>query len=116
MKPTEYKAICEQPDVLSRSILQTVLELERAQRHTLTRQLRAMLAAEPITKPDPHLGAAESDYFKVAGLSRQDVGELTTVLGCAEAEAVGFDGRSTLEASRLGDLVDAWNRLLLSLE
>jgi len=110
MRPNEYKAACQAPDVFSRAALEATIEALGGAEPALSSRLTDALSAEPIVKPPQHRGGPETDFFRVS-LTAEEVHELISHLVGLEAEAVAEDGSTTPEASYMASLVDYWASL-----
>lgn len=109
MDAEEYKSICNRPDAFERGVLETS-ERELLSRHSPSAlRLQEILRGAPVSKPLLHNADKHTDYFLVK-LNLAEAEQIVEYLVDAEADAVGRDGETTLQASRFGSLVDAWAR------
>lgn len=96
MQWTEYKALCERPQVISRSLIERtrlVLDAEFPDGSAVSEALAGQLERAPVGKPGDHKGDERTDMF---------VTDLSIEVVCEIAECVRRAG------SRPG-MVAAWN-------
>lgn len=108
-----YKATCDQPDVLSRWMLEQTRELLAGSCADLARRLAEVLASqEPLVKPEDHSGGAETDMFRV-GLS---VVEARRIRDRVHALIRGRRETSGTRGRGLGGFGEAWDEFLGAME
>jgi hypothetical protein len=111
MDVNEYKLICSRPDAFDRGILEaTAQELSSSHPPSASR-LREALEGAPIPKPELHTGGGDTDYF-IVKLDTAEAEQIVEYLLDAEAEAVGWRGETTREASRISGLIASWVRYI----
>ena len=96
----DYKALCDQPLVMSRWMLGETAAL--LPEH-LRGPLEAAMAGEPLPKPADHKGGAATDMFHVRF---EHAGEVLAAV-CAAAA----DGAKTSLGRPLGGFVAAWREV-----
>ena len=115
MDAAAYKWETGRPDAFGReAVAETALAIA-GDDPALAERVRALLNAAPIAKPANHAGGPGTDVIRV-DLPVGAVEAIVNALGIAEAGAVGDDGATTREASRLATLVDRWSRLKFHLD
>ena len=107
MDASEYKAKKKAANAMRRSTLGDILRIVQAQDHALAALLRANLHASAVEIPEEHVG--EPEWVELS-LPEHLAESVLDCLGFAEAGAVGLDGETNQEASRVAALVDAWQR------
>lgn len=96
----DYKALCDQPLVMSRWMLgETALLLPA----DLRAPLEEAMAGQPLPKPQDHKGGAATDMFAV----RFD--QADAVLAAVRAAVA--DGATTSQGRPLGGFVAAWREV-----
>jgi hypothetical protein len=106
---TDYKVLCDSPDVVSRWMLTQTLELlalEEGQ-DALHRALAAVLRASPLPKPADHRGGPATDMFRL-DLTLEDAGAVAALVlraAAAGRTTTGTAGRG------LGGFAEAWHEL-----
>jgi hypothetical protein len=105
MNWSEYKALCNRPDVWSRWMLeQTAALLDASGEPELAARIVHMLDAEPLPKPADHKGGAITDMFLLS-LDRHEVERIADVIAAAAARGL----RTPAAPARgLGGFVEAW--------
>ena len=107
---TRYKAVCDEPDVLSRWMLEQTSELVADEPSLRAELVRLLERATPLDKPADHRGGSATDMFRV-DLTREVV-----VLLCDRVESAVQVGAATSGTSGrgLGGFVEAWRECLAS--
>ena len=103
----DYKAKTNSASAMRRSTLHEILRVVQAQDSALSERVEANLHFVVLKTPEKHVG--EPEWLQLTlpeGLAES----VLDCLGSAEASAVGLDGETTWQASRVADLVDAWQR------
>lgn len=110
---TDYKALCDSPEVLSRWMLTQTLELLTLEEgcDEVFRALSAALQAPPLPKPADHRGGPATDMFRLA-LSREDAEAVAALV--ARAAAAGRTTSATAGRG-LGGFTEAWQELVQQL-
>lgn len=99
-----YKRLCDQPNVLSRWLLEQTQELAEQADSPVVPLLDATLAGTPLSKPTDQKQAAATDMFTLTW-SQQEVAGVIELLGAARTRG------ATTSATRirgLGGFVEAW--------
>ena len=104
MDASEYKARTNSPEAMRVGTLEDILRIVQAQDSGLATQVTANLHFVTIETPEQHVG--QPDWVQLA-LPEQLAESVLDCLSFAEAGAVGRDGETTQEASRIAGLVDA---------
>jgi len=101
-----YKRLCDQPNVVSRWMLEQTLELVAG--HEIAAALRAALAAEPLPRPADHRGGAATSMYvlDLAPAQRATILQLVQAARDAGAATSATAGRG------LGGFVEAWREYL----
>ena len=105
MDAADYKAKKDSAHAMRRSTLDEILRVVTAQDLALSETVKANLRVIAIERPEKHVGTPDWVQFS---LPEELAESVLDRLGSAEAGAVGLDGETTWEASRVADLVDAW--------
>ena len=111
MENLEYRTILNRRNVFRRKELEEIAQFISESIPEDAQAIRAILSASALPKPERHLGTSETDWFEV-NMTKEITGRIQQELIVAEAAAVGFDGKTTRDASRIGTLVDRWGRQL----
>jgi len=93
MRWEAYKRQCEQPDVLSRWVIEQTAELLD---DDLRGRVLAELDAEPLPRPSGHVGDRRADMFLI-----NDLGDVALSISVAVGQAVR-GGRCTSAVTTLG--------------
>ena len=102
MRWEAYKKQCEQPDVLSRWVIEQTAELLD---DDLRGRVLAELAAEPLPRPSGHLGDSRADMFLL-----NDLGDVALAISAAVVHAVrGGRRTSAVTNLRMKRFVAVWN-------
>lgn len=110
MNATEYKTVCQQPDILGRFVIEeTARHMPTGSR--LKSQLHTVLNQEPIQKPVLYEGDINNDHFKV-DLTAIEAEEIADILFSLEAKAVSPSGKITSCAYSIAGLVDIWHNYI----
>ncbi|MBA4123828.1 MAG: hypothetical protein H0X72_15390 [Acidobacteria bacterium] len=115
MNADEYKKLCNQPNVFSRSHLEITEKTLREKNLSVALHLSETLQTSPITKPAMHKGDKFADYFLIT-FSESDTEIIIDVFTDLEAENVENDGTTTPAASFYGGVVDKWTTYFSSLK
>ena len=107
MDAADYKARKDSANAMRRSTLDEILRVVQAQDSALSETVEANLHVIAIETPEKHIGQPDWVQFS---LPEELAESVLDCLGSAEAGAVGLDGETTWEASRVADLVDVWQR------
>ena len=113
MDATEYKTSIAAPEAMRRETLDASLQVLRAMDPAVSQRVEAALQVQTIPRPSKHAGGAE---WVTVSLPVDLAESVVDCLGSAEAEAVGLDGNTTPEASRVAGLLDTWSRWLQARE
>lgn len=101
-----YKRLCDQPNVISRWMLEQTLELVAEQETAAV--LRAALASAPLQKPPDHRGGPATDMY-VLHLGGPQLEAIVALVQAARA--TGTVTSATTQRG-LGGFVEAWNEYL----
>lgn len=77
----------------------------------LAARLRKILDAPPVSKPSLHTGGTHNDHFHIK-IDLDAAKKIVEHLIDAEAGAVGNNGETTPEASRISALVNVWTEYI----
>ena len=101
-----YKRLCDQPNVVSRWMLEQTLELLEGEE--VAAVLKGALASKPLTKPTDHRGGQATDMFVL------DVPHAQRATICCLVGAAADAGRVTSNTTGrgLGGFVEAWGEYL----
>ncbi len=94
MNANEYKKLCNEPSVFSRSDLEITEKILREKNISVASHLAKILQTPPITKPEKHKGNKLTDYFFIA-LSESDAEIIIDVFTDLEVDNVENDGTIT---------------------
>ena len=104
MEWERYKQLCDQPNVLSRWLLEQTRELAVRVDSSIVPLLDATLQCAPLTKPADQRVASETDMFTLAWSQRE-------VAVVVELVVSARDRGTTTSATRLrglGGFIEAW--------
>ena len=103
-----YKQACDQPDVVSRWLLEQTCELLDVEGSELSDVLhslhRVLQSGEPLTKPADHKGGMATDMFRIA----LGAAEIHRVCDCVAAAAAAQRETRGTRGRGLGGFVEAW--------
>jgi limonene-1,2-epoxide hydrolase len=101
-----YKLLCDQPNVVSRWMLEQTLEL--LSEDDVAVILRAALTSQALAKPADHRGGEATNMYRLAlsPAQRETIAGLVRLARDAEAETSKTTGRG------LGGFVEAWDEYL----
>ena len=108
MSCAAYKQACDQPDVVSRWLLEQTCELLDADDSKLSDVLRSLhrvlQSGEPLAKPADHKGGVATDMFRIelGAAEIHRICDCVAVAAAAQRETRGTRGRG------LGGFVEAW--------
>ncbi|MCY3838551.1 MAG: hypothetical protein OXH09_07920 [Gammaproteobacteria bacterium] len=97
-----YKALCDQPDVLSRWMLEETASLLSGETRSA---LLAILGGTPFPKPPDHKGGRDTDMFAV-DLPPDVTRSIVEVVGDASQR-----GLQTPRSTKIGGFATAWREL-----
>jgi hypothetical protein len=106
---TDYKDLCDSPDVMSRWMLTQTLELLALEGGdgALHRGLASTLHAPPLAKPADHRGGPATDMFRLE-LTLEDARSVTALV----VRAAAYGRTTSGTAGRgLGGFAEAWQEL-----
>ncbi len=115
MTADEYKKLCNQPNVFSRSDLKFTERTLRAKNLSVALRISEFLENSPITKPKKHKGDKFTDYFLVV-LPEPEAEIIIDAFTELEVENVEDDGTTTSLASFYAGMADKWMTYLSFLE
>lgn len=105
MNWAEYKQACDQPDVVSRWMLEQTCELLDAENADLSDALRRVLRnGRPLPKPADHRGAAATEMFRI----ELDATAAHRICNCVTAAVADQIETSGTRGRGLGGFVEAW--------
>jgi hypothetical protein len=104
-----YKRACDQPDVVSRWLLEQTCELldvddDSELSDVLHNLHRVLQSGEPLTKPADHKGGMATDMFRIA----LGTAEIRRVCDCVAAAAAAQRETRGTRGRGLGGFVEAW--------
>ena len=101
-----YKRLCDQPNVVSRWMLEQTLELLEGEQ--IAAVLQGALASNPLAKPTDHRGGEATDMFVL------DVPRAQRAVIFSQVSAAADAGRVTSKTTErgLGGFVEAWGEYL----
>ena len=103
-----YKQACDQPDVVSRWLLEQTCELlddDDSELSDVLRNLhRVLQSSEPLTKPADHKGGMATDMFRI----ELGAAEIHRVCDCVAAAAAAQRETRGTRGRGLGGFVEAW--------
>jgi hypothetical protein len=110
MSWAEYKQACDQPDVVSRWLLEQTCELlddddENSETKDVLHSLHTVLqSGESLAKPADHKGGVATDMFRIelSASAIHRICDCVAVAAAAQRETRGTRGRG------LGGFVEAW--------
>ena len=108
MSWAEYKQACDQPDVVSRWLLEQTCELLDVNDSELSDVLHSLhtvlQSGEPLAKPAGHKGGVATDMFRIelGAAEVHRICDCVSVAAAAQRETQGTRGRG------LGGFVEAW--------
>lgn len=100
-----YKQACDQPDVVSRWLLEQTCELLDANDPDLSDVLKMTLqTGKPLFKPSDHKGGAATDMFRIelGAAAVHRICDCVAAAAAAQRETHGTRGRG------LGGFLEAW--------
>ena len=97
-----YKRLCDQPNVVSRWLLEQTLELVEG--HEIEAVLRGTLSLEPLEKPADHRGGEVTNMYHL-DLSRAQCEAIVQLVQAAR-DAQSVTSKTT--GRGLGGFVEAW--------
>jgi hypothetical protein len=105
MNWTAYKQACDQPDVVSRWMLEQTCELLDAEHADLSDALKKVLRlGKPLPRPADHKGGEATEMFRIelgCNAARR-ICDCVNAAAAAQIETSGTRGRG------LGGFVEAW--------
>ena len=105
MDAADYKAKKDAAHAVRRGTLDEILRVVQARDSALSATVESNLRVIAIETPEKHVG--EPEWVQIS-LPDELAESVLDCLGSAEAGAVGLDGETNWEASRMADLVDIW--------
>lgn len=97
--------------MLNRGLIEASESVILTRDRDLAARLTKILDAPPVSKPSLHTGGAHNDYFHIK-IDLDVAKKIVELLIDAEADAVGNNGETTPEASRISALVNVWTEYI----
>lgn len=116
MQVDEYKAMCQHPDVFSRSTLEETVRVLQTGGYELMPLIERTLLQPPLEKPCAHVGDATTDFFRVAISASEAEAIRDACIDEEVASVVGPEGYNAALARYYGKLADLWTDYIIFIE